>query len=49
MPFKSQAQRAYFYANRKKLEKQGVSVDEWERSTKNKKLPKRAKKKAGKK
>lgn len=44
-PFKSQSQRAYFYANRKKLEKQGINIEEWERSTKGKKLPKKVKKK----
>jgi hypothetical protein len=44
MPYKSKAQAAYFNANKKKLEKQGVSVDEWNRASKGKKLPKRAKK-----
>jgi hypothetical protein len=39
MPFKSQAQRAYFNANRSKLEAQGVDVDEWNRASKGKKLP----------
>jgi len=45
MPFVSQAQRRYFYANRGKLESQGVDVDEWERATGDRKLPERAKKK----
>ena len=45
MPFKSLAQERFFNANRKKLEKQGVNVDEWNRASKGKKLPKRAKKK----
>jgi hypothetical protein len=43
MPFKSQAQQAYFNANRAKLEQQGVSVDEWNAASKGMKLPKRAK------
>jgi hypothetical protein len=43
MPFKSDAQRAYFNANRAKLEQQGVSVDEWNAASKGMKLPKRAK------
>jgi len=30
MPFKSEAQRRYFEANKSKLEKQGVDVEEWE-------------------
>jgi len=52
MPFVSEAQRRYFYANRGKLESQGVDVDEWEAATGDKKLPERApkakkKKKAG--
>lgn len=44
MPFRSEAQRRYFEANRKKLESQGVNVSEWERASKGKKLPKRVKK-----
>ena len=40
MPYKSQAQAAYFNANREKLEKQGVSVDEWNAASKGKDLPK---------
>jgi hypothetical protein len=48
MPYKSKAQEAYFNANKKKLEKQGVNVDEWNKASKGKKLPKRAKKKRGK-
>lgn len=39
MPYKSAAQRGYFNANRAKLEKQGVDVDEWNRASKGKKLP----------
>jgi hypothetical protein len=45
MPYKSDAQRRYFNANRKELEAQGVDVDEWNTESKGKKLPKRAKKK----
>ena len=42
MPFKSEAQRRYFEANKAKLEKQGVDVKEWEQSSKGLKLPERA-------
>lgn len=45
MPYKSQNQAAYFNANKKKLEKQGVNVDEWNKKSRGKKLPKMAKKK----
>ena len=49
MPFKSKAQQAYFNANKKKLEKQGVDVGEWNRASKGKKLPvRKAAKKAAK-
>jgi hypothetical protein len=41
MPYKSDAQRKYFHANKKKLEKQGVNVAEWDKASKGKKLPKR--------
>jgi hypothetical protein len=44
MPYKSEAQRKYFHANKAKLEAEGVDVDEWDRATKGKKLPKRVKK-----
>jgi hypothetical protein len=44
-PYKSKAQEAYFNVNRKKLEKQGVNVDEWNKASKGKKLPKKVKKK----
>ena len=43
MPFVSKAQEAYFNANRAKLEKQGVSVDEWNDASKGLKLPERKK------
>lgn len=39
MPYKSEAQRKYFHANAKKLEKQGVNVREWDNSSKGLKLP----------
>jgi len=42
MPFKSQAQQAYFNANRGKLEAQGVNVDEWNAASEGKTLPQRA-------
>jgi hypothetical protein len=41
MPFKSEAQKRYFEANKTKLEKQGVDVKEWEQSSKGLKLPER--------
>jgi hypothetical protein len=41
MPFVSKAQEAYFNANRGKLEKQGVDVDEWNKASKGMKLPKK--------
>jgi len=50
MPYKSEAQRKYFHANRKKLTRQGVDVAEWDRASrsengvkKGKKLPKTSK------
>lgn len=42
MPYKSKAQEGYFNANKGKLEKQGVDVDEWNRASKGKSLPERA-------
>jgi hypothetical protein len=45
MPYKSDAQRKYFNANRKELESQGVDVDEWNQSSKGKKLPEKVKNK----
>ena len=41
MPFVSKAQERYFNANREKLEKQGVDVDEWNQASKGEKLPER--------
>lgn len=49
MPYKSKMQQAYFNANREKLEKQGVDVDEWNRESKGMKLPKKVKLKVKKK
>ena len=43
MPYKSEAQRKYFNVNRKKLEAQGVDVDEWNSASKGKKMPERVK------
>ena len=48
MPYASKAQQGYFNANRAKLEKQGVNVDEWNKASKGKKLPKRVKPKKNK-
>lgn len=49
MPFKSEAQRRYFEANKSRLEKQGVDVEECEQASKGTLLPERAPKKATKK
>lgn len=45
-PYKSLAQERYFNANKKRLEKQGVDVDEFNKASKGMKLPKKATKKA---
>jgi hypothetical protein len=39
MPYKSKAQAAYFNMHKKKLESQGVDVNEWNESSKGMKLP----------
>jgi len=39
MPYRSERQRRFFNANRAELESQGVDVDEWNQSSKGKKLP----------
>lgn len=44
MPYKSLAQERYFNANRAKLEKHGVDVNEWNQASKGKKLPRKVKK-----
>lgn len=41
MPYKSQAQAAYFNIHKKELERQGVDVNEWNQASKGKSLPKR--------
>jgi hypothetical protein len=41
MPFKSQAQQKFMFANKDKMEKQGVDVKEWADSTDYKNLPKK--------
>lgn len=46
MPYKSEAQRKYFNANKKKIGAQ--IVEEFNEATKGKKLPKRVKKKKAK-
>ena len=48
VPFKSQQQRKWMNANRGKLEKQGVNVDEWNQSSKGLNLPEKAPSRAGK-
>lgn len=47
MPYKSLKQERYFNVNRKKLEAQGVNVDEFNRASKGKKLPTRVSRKKG--
>jgi hypothetical protein len=42
MPYKSQAQAAYFNTHRKELEKQGVDVGEWNAASNGMDLPKKA-------
>lgn len=41
MPYKSDAQRRFFNANRRRLESEGVDVDEFNAASKGKKLPER--------
>lgn len=43
MPYKSQAQAAYFNIHKKELEKQGVDVEEYNKESKGMKLPKKVK------
>lgn len=49
MPYKSKAQAAYFNIHKKELKRQGVDVDEWNRASKGKKLPKKKGRTASKK
>lgn len=44
MPYKSKNQAAYFNIHKKKLEKQGVDVDEWNAASQGLSLPKQVKK-----
>lgn len=46
MPYKSIAQERFFNANKAKLEKEGVDVNEWNEASKGLKLPKKVKSKA---
>lgn len=41
MPYRSEAQRKFFQANKEKLAKQGVDVNEWDKASKGKELPER--------
>lgn len=41
MPYKSDAQRKFFHANEKELEKKGVDVKEWDKESKGKDIPER--------
>lgn len=43
MPYVSKKQERFFNANRNKLEKQGVNVDEWNAASKGKELPEKVK------
>jgi hypothetical protein len=44
MPYKSKAQQAYFNIHKSELEKQGVDVNEWNKSSKGMKLPEKVSK-----
>lgn len=46
MPYKSQAQRRFFNANRKQLEAEGVDVEHWNKSSKGKKMPEKVSEKS---
>ncbi len=48
MPYKSLKQERYFNANKSKLEKKSVDVNEWNSASKGKKLPNKVKKSAAK-
>lgn len=45
MPYKSRKQEIYFNIHKKQLEAKGVNVDEWNASSKGRKLPLKVKKK----
>lgn len=44
-PYKSEKQRKFFNSNRRKLEKEGVDVEEWNKSSKANKVAAKTKKK----
>ena len=44
MPYESQAQEAWFNLHKKKLEAQGVNVDEWNQASKGLELPEHSQK-----
>lgn len=44
MPFKSRAQEIYFNVHKKELEVKGVDVNEWNKESKGKQLPKKVSK-----
>lgn len=39
MPYKSDAQRKYFNANKQEMEEKGVNISEWNKESKGMKLP----------
>jgi hypothetical protein len=39
MAYRSERQKAYFHANKKELEKQGVDVEEWDKASNGLSLP----------
>jgi hypothetical protein len=43
MPYKSDKQRKYFNANKKRLKDKGVDVDKWNEESKGKELPTQSK------
>lgn len=43
MPYKSKAQEAFFNAHRKKMEAQGVNVDEWNKASAGQTMPEHVK------
>jgi hypothetical protein len=47
MPYKSEAQEGYFHTHEAELKRQGVDVAEWDRATKGKSLPRRARESGG--
>lgn len=45
MPYEGEAQRKYFHANKRQLEKQGVDIKEWDHESKGLNLRIKVKKK----